>query len=59
MAVDRVYMNALYPERFSNSDASELEGALERADGSRARPPCGRRSPSTGAAARSVSSSSG
>ena len=26
-------MNALYPERFSTGDASELEGALERADG--------------------------
>src|SRR3954464_3559797 len=33
MAVDRVYMNALYPERFSSSDASELEDALERAEG--------------------------
>jgi anion-transporting ArsA/GET3 family ATPase len=33
MAVDRVYMNALYPERFSNDDASELERALEQCDG--------------------------
>jgi anion-transporting ArsA/GET3 family ATPase len=33
MAVDRVYMNALYPERFSKSDGSELERALEDADG--------------------------
>ena len=33
MAVDRVYMNSLYPERFSGDDASELEDALERADG--------------------------
>jgi anion-transporting ArsA/GET3 family ATPase len=33
MAVDRVYMNGLYPERFSTSDAGELEDALERADG--------------------------
>jgi anion-transporting ArsA/GET3 family ATPase len=33
MEVDRVYMNALYPERFSTSDASELEEVLERADG--------------------------
>jgi anion-transporting ArsA/GET3 family ATPase len=33
MAVDRVYMNALYPERFSKGDASELERALERAEG--------------------------
>ena len=33
MSVDRVYMNALYPERFSNSEATELEEALERADG--------------------------
>jgi anion-transporting ArsA/GET3 family ATPase len=34
MAVDRVYMNALYPERFAKGDASELERALEAADGS-------------------------
>jgi anion-transporting ArsA/GET3 family ATPase len=33
MAVDRVYMNALYPERFSNDEASELERALEEAGG--------------------------
>jgi multidrug efflux pump subunit AcrA (membrane-fusion protein) len=33
IAVDRVYMNALYPERFSKNDASELERALEDADG--------------------------
>jgi anion-transporting ArsA/GET3 family ATPase len=33
MAVDRVYMNALYPGRFSKGDASELERALERAEG--------------------------
>ena len=33
IAVDRVYMNALYPERFSKGDASELERALESADG--------------------------
>jgi anion-transporting ArsA/GET3 family ATPase len=33
MAVDRVYMNALYPERFAKGDAAELEVALERADG--------------------------
>jgi anion-transporting ArsA/GET3 family ATPase len=33
MAVDRVYMNALYPERFSKGDASELERALEQAEG--------------------------
>ena len=33
MSVDRVYMNALYPERFSSGDAGELEEALERADG--------------------------
>ncbi|HKH22894.1 MAG TPA: ArsA family ATPase [Solirubrobacterales bacterium] len=33
MAVDRVYMNALYPERFGTDDASELERALEEADG--------------------------
>jgi hypothetical protein len=33
MSVDRIYMNALYPERFSKGDASELERALEEADG--------------------------
>ncbi len=33
VAVDRVYMNAMYPERFDNRDAVELERALERADG--------------------------
>jgi anion-transporting ArsA/GET3 family ATPase len=33
MAVDRIYMNALYPERFSGSEAAVLEDALERADG--------------------------
>jgi anion-transporting ArsA/GET3 family ATPase len=33
MAVDRVYMNALYPERFSKDDARQLEGALDGADG--------------------------
>ena len=33
MSVDRVYMNALYPGRFSKGDASELERALERAEG--------------------------
>jgi anion-transporting ArsA/GET3 family ATPase len=33
MAVDRVYMNALYPERFSNDEASELERALGEAGG--------------------------
>jgi hypothetical protein len=33
MAVDRVYMNALYPERFAKGEASELERALEAAEG--------------------------
>jgi anion-transporting ArsA/GET3 family ATPase len=33
MAVDRVYMNGLYPERFSKDEASELERALEAAEG--------------------------
>ncbi len=37
MSVDRIYMNALYPERFSNDDASALESALDGAeDGARA-----------------------
>jgi anion-transporting ArsA/GET3 family ATPase len=33
MEVNRVYMNALYPERFSKSDASALESVLGDADG--------------------------
>src|SRR5207342_2915499 len=33
MSVDRVYMNALYPERFAKGEASELERALEDAQG--------------------------
>ena len=33
MAADRVYMNALYPERFGKGEASELERALEDAEG--------------------------
>jgi anion-transporting ArsA/GET3 family ATPase len=33
MSVDRIYMNALYPERFAKGDASELERALEAAEG--------------------------
>jgi anion-transporting ArsA/GET3 family ATPase len=33
MAVDRVYMNALYPERFAKGEASELERAVDEADG--------------------------
>ena len=33
VAVDRVYMNALYPERFSNAEAERLAEVSERADG--------------------------
>jgi anion-transporting ArsA/GET3 family ATPase len=33
VSVDRVYMNAMYPERFDKDDASELERALDRAGG--------------------------
>jgi anion-transporting ArsA/GET3 family ATPase len=33
MAVDRIYMNALYPERFAKGEASELEGAVDDAEG--------------------------
>jgi anion-transporting ArsA/GET3 family ATPase len=33
MAVDRVYMNALYPERFGKDEAKDLERALDDADG--------------------------
>jgi anion-transporting ArsA/GET3 family ATPase len=33
MAVDRIYMNALYPERFTKGEASELERALGDAEG--------------------------
>jgi anion-transporting ArsA/GET3 family ATPase len=34
MAVDRVYMNAMYPERFSRGEADQLERAFEDAEGS-------------------------
>jgi anion-transporting ArsA/GET3 family ATPase len=33
VAVDRVYMNALYPERFSAEDAERLEGTADTVDG--------------------------
>jgi hypothetical protein len=33
VAVDRVYMNGLYPERFSGSDLERLEAACGRANG--------------------------
>jgi anion-transporting ArsA/GET3 family ATPase len=33
VAVDRVYMNALYPERFSQDEAGQLERALDDSDG--------------------------
>lgn len=33
IGVDRVYMNAMYPERFDQGDARELEDALENANG--------------------------
>lgn len=33
VAVDQVYMNALYPERFDKDDAAALEQALEEGDG--------------------------
>jgi hypothetical protein len=33
VAVDRVYMNALYPERFSDQEAERLEGAIDGAEG--------------------------
>jgi anion-transporting ArsA/GET3 family ATPase len=33
VAVDRVYMNALYPERFSAAEAERIEAAADEADG--------------------------
>jgi anion-transporting ArsA/GET3 family ATPase len=33
IAVDRVYMNAVYPERFSRDEAERIEATLERAEG--------------------------
>jgi anion-transporting ArsA/GET3 family ATPase len=33
VAVDRVYMNAMYPERFDKDEASKLERALQDAEG--------------------------
>ena len=52
VAVDRVYMNGLYPERFSDAEAERLEPrpASRRATAPRGRR--ARRSPSTGARAR-------
>lgn len=32
-SVDRIFLNGLYPERFSGADTTKLEGALEQADG--------------------------
>ena len=58
VAVDRIYMNGLYPERFSKEEAERLAELAEREDGAvRARP--GRRSPSTAAPAPSAPSSPG
>lgn len=34
VSVDRIYMNALYPERFERDEAKDLEKALDDADGS-------------------------
>jgi anion-transporting ArsA/GET3 family ATPase len=33
IAVDRVYMNAVYPERFSRDEAERIEATLERSEG--------------------------
>jgi anion-transporting ArsA/GET3 family ATPase len=33
VAVDRVYMNGIYPERFSDADADRLEGVADSVDG--------------------------
>ena len=59
MEVNRVYMNALYPERFSDRRRERAGGRARAGRRPGAAPPCGRRSRSTGAAARSASSSSG
>jgi len=32
-SVDRIFLNGLYPERFSAADAAKLDGALAKADG--------------------------
>jgi anion-transporting ArsA/GET3 family ATPase len=34
VAVDRVFVNGMYPERFSDEDAEALEGSLDKASGS-------------------------
>ena len=34
VAVDRVYMNGLYPERFDDGEVARLEKAAEKANGS-------------------------
>ena len=59
VAVDRVYMNAMYPERFDAEEAAKLERVLEITDGARARGDPRRRSPSTAVGARRPRSSSG
>lgn len=33
VSVDRIFLNGLYPERFSAADEAELDGAFERAEG--------------------------
>jgi hypothetical protein len=33
VAVDRVYMNALYPERFSPAEAERLDAAMQNSNG--------------------------
>ena len=56
VAVDRVYMNGLYPERFSKEEAERLAELARGENGSRSGPRPGRRSPSTAGRAPSAPS---
>ena len=49
VSVDGVYMNALYPERFSDAEADRLEAAGGESRGRNRGAHCGRRSPSIAA----------
>ncbi len=57
VAVDRVYLNGLYPERFSKEEAERLAELADGENGDRARGRSRGDSPSTAAPARSAPSS--
>ena len=51
VAVDRIYCNGLYPERFAEAEAERLAAAAPRGRRRPRAPACAPRSPSTAAAA--------